>query len=215
MKEENRTDEEVQAILTNSELDDNAKTQAIKDLVGKSFVPTAKFNAEKQNTKAQLDAYNTLKAEYDTFKESKMTEEEKKAEQDRLKEERYQKANLAMSRMCAETVFAKAGFKEEDYSEILDNIVTEDPEKTKGDAEAICNLMSKQKKAIEKNITDKIAKGIGKPPAGSDTTYKNDDELEKYKEALKNAKEKNDFAKEAYYTRLIQQAEREEDNKEE
>ena len=197
MKEENRTDEEVQAILTNSELDDNAKTQAIKDLVGKSFVPTAKFNAEKQNTKAQLDAYNALKAEYDTFKESKMTEEEKKAEQDRLKEERYQKANLAMSRMCAETVFAKAGFKEEDYSEIL------------------CNLMSKQKKAIEKNITDKIAKGIGKPPAGSDTTYKNDDELEKYKEALKNAKEKNDFAKEAYYTRLIQQAEREEDNKEE
>ena len=126
MKEENRTDEEVQAILTNSELDDNAKTQAIKDLVGKSFVPTAKFNAEKQNTKAQLDAYNALKAEYDTFKESKMTEEEKKAEQDRQKEERYQKANLAMSRMCAENVFAKAGFKEEDYSEILNNIVTED-----------------------------------------------------------------------------------------
>ena len=125
-------DEELNQILTNSELDDAGKAEAIKTLVGKSFVPTSKYNTEKQNTKAQIDAYNTLKNEYETFKQSKMTDEEKQAEKEKQMQEQYQKANLTISKMYAENTFAKAGFKEDDYKGILDNIVTVDPEKTKG-----------------------------------------------------------------------------------
>ena len=121
-------------------------------------MPTSKYNTEKQNTKAQIDAYNTLKNEYETFKQSKMTDEEKQAEKEKQMQEQYQKANLTISKMYAENTFAKAGFKEDDYKGILDNIVTVDPEKTKDLAELICNTMLKQKKDIEKAITDKIVK---------------------------------------------------------
>ena len=46
-------------------------------MVGKSFVPTKKYNDEKANTKAQTDALNALKTEFETFKQSKMSDEEK------------------------------------------------------------------------------------------------------------------------------------------
>ena len=64
-----------------------------------------------------------------------MTDEEKQAEKEKQMQEQYQKANLTISKMYAENTFAKAGFKEDDYKGILDNIVTVDPEKTKGLAE--------------------------------------------------------------------------------
>ena len=60
-------------------------------------MPTSKYNTEKQNTKAQLDAYNALKSEYDTFKQSKMTDEEKQAEQARLQLEENQKIKTRLN----------------------------------------------------------------------------------------------------------------------
>lgn len=199
-------DEELNQILTNNELDDVGKADAIKTLVGKSFVPTSKYNTEKQNTKAQIDAYNTLKNEYEAFKQSKMTDEEKQAEKAKLMQEQYQKANLTISKMYAENTFAKAGFQEDDYKGILDNIVTEDPDKTKGLAEIICNTMLKQKKDIEKAITDKIVKNNPKPPAGNDDGSGNETDIEKYQKLYADAQKRNDYSKMAYYTRLIQES---------
>lgn len=171
-------------------------------------MPTTKYNAEKQNTKTQLDAYNALKAEFDTFKQSKMTDEEKQAEQAKQMQEQYQKANLTISKMYAENTFAKAGFKEDDYKGILDSIVTEDPDKTKGLAETICNTMLKQKQDIEKAITDKIVKGTKTPPAGNDNNQGKASDVENYKKLYADAQKRGDYGKMAYYTRLVQEAQK-------
>lgn len=171
-------------------------------------MPTAKYNAEKQNTKTQIDAYNALKSEYDTFKQSKMTDEEKQAEQAKQMQEQCQKANLTISKMYAENTFAKAGFKEDDYKGILDSIVTEDPDRTKGLAETICNTMLKQKADIEKAITDKIIKGTKTPPAGNDNNLGTESDVEKYKKLYAEAQKTRDYAKMAYYTRLMQEAQK-------
>lgn len=204
-------EEELVGILSNSELDENGKADAIKEFVGKNFVPTTKYNDEKIKTKTQIDAYNTLKAEYETFKQSKMTDEEKQEEQARLMKEQYQKANLTISKMYAENTFAKAGFKEEDYKGILDSIVQEDPDKTKNLAETICNTMLKQKADIEKAVTDKIVKGTKTPPAGNDNDAGSESDIQKYKKLFEEAQKRNDYAKMAYYTRLVQQAQNKED----
>lgn len=140
-----------------------------------------------------------------------MTDEEKQAEQARLMQEQYQKANLTISKMYAENTFAKAGFKEEDYKEILDKIVTEDPDKTKGLAETICSTMLKQKDYIEKSITDKIVKGTKIPPAGNNNDEGSDSDLEQYKKLYAEAQKRNDYAKMAYYTRLVQEAQNKEE----
>ena len=174
-------------------------------MVGKSFVPTTKYNTEKQNTKAQVDAYNDLKEEFEKFKQSKMTDEEKQVAQAKKMQEQYQKANLTISKMYAENTFAKAGFKEEDYTGILDSIVTEDPDKTKGLAETICNSMLKQKEDIEKAVKAKIIKGTQTPPAGNDNDAGSESKIDQYKRLYEEAKKANNMVNMATYTRLIQE----------
>lgn len=180
-------------------------------MVGKNFVPTTKYNAEKANTKTQQEALNALQAEYDAFKESKMTDDEKVKEQAKKMQEQYQKANLTISKMYAENTFAKAGIKEDDYKEILGNIVTEDPEKTKGLAEIICNAMLKQKSDVEKSFKEKITKGTPTPPAGNDNDSGKDSKIENIRKMFDEAQKRQDFAKMAYYTRLMQEAQRNEE----
>lgn len=137
-----------------------------------------------------------------------MTDEEKIAEKEKQMQEQYQKANLTISKMYAENTFAKAGFKEDDYKGILDNIVTEDPDKTKGLAETICNTMLKQKADIEKAITDKIVKGTKTPPAGNDNGSTAESDVEKYKREYVEAQKRGNYGKMAYYTRLMQEAQK-------
>lgn len=199
-------DEELGSILENAELSNEAKQEAIKALVGKNFVSNEQYNKANAKTKTQLDAYNSLKAEFDTFKESKMSDEEKQAETQRKMQEQYQKANLTISKMYAENTFAKAGFKEDDYKDILSSIVNEDPEKTKGLAETICSTMLKQKADVEKAMKDKIIKGQTPPPAGNDNDKGSGNEIENLKKLYQEAVDKNDFQKMAYYTRLVQEA---------
>lgn len=137
-----------------------------------------------------------------------MTDEEKIAEKERQMQEQYQKANLTISKMYAENTFAKAGFKEDDYKGILDSIVSEDPDKTKGLAETICNTMLKQKTDIEKAITDKLIKGTKTPPAGNDNNSGTESDIENYKKMYNEAHKRGDYGKMAYYTRLMQEAQR-------
>ena len=178
-------------------------------MVGKSFVPTSKYNTEKANTKAQLDAYNALKTEFDTFKQSKMTDEDRQAEQAILQSEESQKIKLRLNEMTAKNIFSEAGFKKEDYEGLIASVVQEDEQKTKTLAETICNTMLKQKQDIEKALTDKIVKGTKTPPAGNDNGSGTESDVEKYKKLLAEAQKTNDFGKMAYYTRLVQEAQRE------
>ncbi len=137
-----------------------------------------------------------------------MTDEEKQAAKAREMQEQYQKANLTISKMYAENVFAKAGIKEDDYKGILDNIVTSDPEKTRGLAETICNAMAKQKEDIKKEITSQIVKNTKTPAAGNTNTTDGENKVEEYQKLLNEAQKVGDFTKMAYYTRLIQEENR-------
>ena len=66
--------------------------------------------------------------------------------------------------------------------------------------------MLKQKKDIEKAITDKIVKNNPKPPAGNDDGSGNETDIEKYQKLYADAQKRNDYSKMAYYTRLIQES---------
>lgn len=167
-------------------------------MVGKAFVPTAKYNAEK----AKLQ---TVSTEYENFKQSKMTDEEKQAELIKSQLEENKKIKLQLNKMSAENIFSKNGFKEDDYKDILEKIVGEDSKITSDLAESICNSMLSQKKEIEKNITEKIAKSTPKPDAGEEDSGKTD--VDNYKQLLQEATKRNDYIKMAYYTRLIQEKE--------
>jgi hypothetical protein len=197
-------EEELQKILANADLDDTKKAEAIKSYVGNNFVPTSKYSDKVKEVETITTEKNNLSTEFDKFKQEKMTEEEKKTEQARKEAEANEKMMLEFSRMKAENIFAKAGFKEEDYGSILDSIVGTDLEKTKTLAETFCNTLVKQKADIEKQVKDKIVQGTKNPPAGNDNGG-NDSDLDKYKKLYAEAVAKNDFVNMSYYTRLIQE----------
>lgn len=170
-------------------------------------MPTSKYSDKVKEVETITTEKNNLSTEYEQFKQSKMSEDEKKAEQAKKEAEANEKMALEFSKMKAENIFAKAGFQEEDYSSILDTIVTADLEKTKTLAETFCNTLLKQKEAIEKEVKDTIVKGTKNPPAGNAGENK---ASSNYQKLLDEATKKNDFVNMAYYSRLLQEAKKEE-----
>lgn len=159
-----------------------------------------KFTDEK---KKLTDSYSALQEEYTNYKESKMTEDEKKIEASQKLEKDYKDLCLKYNRKSAEKIFAASGFQEEEYSEILEGIVGENEETTIKTAQSICDVMTARKKDIEKDIKTKVAQGTPKPEAGDAGTAPNKKEdLEK---KLEEATKKGDYVKMATYTRMLQE----------
>ena len=87
-------EEELNQILTNEELDATARAEAIKNLVGKNYVPVKKHTDAINKLKTD---YDTMKTEYTQFKETKMTDEEKQAEL--IKQERPMNTAMLLIRI--------------------------------------------------------------------------------------------------------------------
>lgn len=190
-------EEELNKILSNEELDQTARVEAIKAIVGKDYVPVKKHT----ETVNQL---NNVKTEFNQFKEEKMTDEEKQAEAIKLEREKSNKQSKMLSQLFAENVFSKAGFKEDDYKEIIPSILKEDPEETKSLASVICNTMLNQKKAIENQVKEQIIKGQ-KKPEGGDNPDDGVTQLDKLKTAYAEAEKNGDMVAMAGLTMQMQQ----------
>lgn len=196
-------EEELNAVLENTELDNTAKADEIKKIIGNNFVTQKKFNDEKAKT-AQVEAnYNALNAEYTDYKKSKMTDEEKRiAEQEAiLAENKLLKTNYAKAE--ASKIFASAGMAEESYTEIVNKIATDDAEQTKTLASLIAGTFTSQKENVTKSIATQIAKSTPKPESGTNSnSVDNTIELQKsYEDAVK----RGDYLNMARYQRIMQE----------
>lgn len=202
-------EEQLNEILSNEELDNEAKQKAITKLVGSNFVDRDKYNEVKESTTTQQEAYNTLKAELDTLKESKMTEEEKVKARELAKDNEIKAIREQLNEATARSMFADAEIDKEVYEELLPSVVKEDTELTKATVTSVCNSLKKQREAIEKKFTDKLIKNTPTPPAGNDNDKQKPEEgeIEKYKKLLKEARKNGNYTDMGYYTRLIQETE--------
>lgn len=194
-------EEELNQILSNEELDTEARAEAIKKIVDNNYVPR---DVQKKTKDEWKTKYANLETEFNQFKEAKMTDEEKQEEAIRIEKEKSQKQSKMLSQLFAENVFSKAGFKEDDYKEIIPNILQEDPEETKSLASVICNTMLNQKKAIENQVKEQIIKGQ-KKPEGGDNPDDGLTQLDKLKTAYAEAEKNGDMVTMAGLTMQMQQ----------
>lgn len=194
-------EEELSQVLSNEELDDEAKTAEIQKIIGSKFIPQKKYNDLKEETSK---AYGLLQQEYNDYKQSKMTDEEKKQEYVSKLENNYKSVKLELNKKTAENIFVGAGLSEEDYSEILEDIVGEDTEKTVKLAQTICKTMSNRQEKQKEALKKKIAEGTPKPDAGEGSAEVKDNK-EKIQAALQDATKRGDYVKMAYYTRILQE----------
>lgn len=203
-----KMEEELVKILSNTELDDTKKAEEIQKAVNALYVPATTVAEERKANKEALankdKAFANLTAEYDEYKQSKMTEEEKKQEEIRKKDEAYNNALRRLSKSTAINIFANAGIQEEDYQEFIDDIVEIDEEKTKSLAEKICDTIVRQKKEVAEKIKKDIVNGTTPPPTGN-AGYSQKTKTEEYQQLLDNAKKNNDMTNIVYYQRLIEE----------
>ena len=198
-------DEELKELLG----EETEKIEAIKKMVGEKFVPTSvlteRLNKEKENTKKFQDANVELQKEYDDFKMSKMTEEEKAKALQVKADEENKKIMKELNEYVARTIFSQNNIAKEDYEDLLGTIVSTDKERTQAVAESICSIINKSKDENMQKLKSSVIKNQPKPEGGNDNTNGKTSTLEMYEEALEKANKEHDIVKIATYTRLVQE----------
>jgi len=107
-----------------------------------------------------------LKKELKELQEKNMTAEEKlKLELEKAAESQAQ-YKRELSKLRAREIFVTAGLSEEDYTPLIDIVVSEDEEVTKVRAKSMVDVIAAQKKAVEKTVKAELLKGTPKPEPG-------------------------------------------------
>ena len=147
------------------------------------YVPLAKYTDLETKNKANLQLYNDTKTKLDGIESSNTNQENdfsKRVTELEKNNLEYQK-RLAKSEV--EKVFAKNSISEEDYIDLLEEIVSTDEEKSVKMAEKMVTMMNKKiKEDVQKGIEEKI-KQSGRLPDGENSG--NSDEVKTYLENFK------------------------------
>lgn len=140
-----------------------------KALIGKTLVdpetlPKSVTKETFDKTASELAKY---KRELRELKEKSMTDEEKlQLEMDKATnlQSQFQKE---LAKIRAKEIFVEAGLKAEDYSLILDSVVTENEDTTQTRAQSMVKLITAQRKAVEESVKAELLKNTPKPEPGS------------------------------------------------
>lgn len=148
---EGMTLEEVNAALADKTyVDPNTLPKSVnKDVFDRTASELAKANKElKELRESSLSADEKLKLELEKAAQSQIT---------------FAKE---FAKLQAKEIFVNAGIKEEEYSSVLDMVVSEDAEVTKTRATSMVGLIAAQKAALDKTLRAELLKTTPKPPGG-------------------------------------------------
>lgn len=163
-------DEELSNVLGNEELDSNAKAEAIKKLIGDNYVPTKKYSDDVANVKKEnkqlKDDIKTMNTEIEGYKNSQLTDEQKK--QKELDDIATTKRDLAIERsqIQAEKILSKVVTDDKELESLVKGISSEDIEATKVLATNLVETITKQKEATEAKIREELINDAPKPTGG-------------------------------------------------
>lgn len=196
--------EQIENVLNDDTISQENKAEEIQKVLGPLFIPKNKFNDVNNELKNVKSQYSNLNTEFEDFKKSKMTEEEKQASY--LQEiENQKKENAIMkSKLGVKELFINNGFKinenDSELNETLENIVSEDYDKSIKLATNFLNILSKTKENTEKETTTNLLNKTPKPNYGGEINISN---IDLYNEKLNEAIKNKDSIAQATYSRLI------------
>lgn len=174
--------EAIEQVLSNEAYTTNEeRVEALSKELATLVIPKDKFNEQAsrlKKTESELSSsqanLSTLQSEFDEFKKSKMTEDEKKAaEMQEL--EAAKKANaIEKSSLAVQKLLFQNGIEVKDddveLKETLETIVSEDYDKSIKLATSFISLLNKTKEQTAKDTTTKLLNETPKPVGGSGTS---------------------------------------------
>lgn len=168
-----------------------------RNLVDPATLPKS---VEKSLFDKQASQLAAARKELEDLKKSGMTDDEKmkKAIEDaNAKEKEYLKK---LNRLEVEKLFVADGLKEEDYKDLIDDIISDDAEKTTKFANNLLTMIKNQKSATEQSVRAEVQRNTPRTPSGTSTESGKD-----YAKMIEEAQMRGDFSAVAYYTRLAEQ----------
>ena len=107
-----------------------------------------------------------VKKELGELKNNNLSDEEKVNAAIAAADARANEYSLKMNRLDVEKLFLADGLTEADYADLIDDIVSEDSDKTIKLAKSLLAVVKSQKSAAEKSLRAELLKKTPKPPAG-------------------------------------------------
>ena len=205
--------EEIEKVLSDETLTTNEeRVDAIAKSLATLMIPKDKYNDLNAKYKTVESNYTNLSTEYDDFKKSKMTDDEKReAELKQLEVDK--KANaLKKSELAVKGLFLDNGIKVTDedteLKETLQNIISEDCDKSVKLANNFITLLNKTKEQTKNETTTKLLNDTPKPIGGTQSANPVD-KVEELKKQLEQAVKDRDVLKQTELTTQIFMAEQE------
>ena len=182
--------EELVKILGNEELKSNEeKVDAINKLLAESTIPKDKFNDTSAKLKEAEEKLTSMTNDFEEFKKSKMTDEEKKNAERETMQNQLLKYQLDLNRLEVEKIFESNGLTQEDYKDIEANIIGKDRETSIASANAFVNILKRNSEKVAQTTKQDLLKDTPAPIGGNGGTksISNIEELQNaYSDALKN-----------------------------
>lgn len=150
---EGMTIEEINGILAN------------KQFVDPTTLPKSVEKSVFDKTASEL---SKVKKELAELKATTMSDDEKVNAAIAKAESKEKEFTAKLNRLDVEKLFVAEGLTEADYAELIDDIVSEDAEKTMKLANNVLSMVKSQKSAAEKALKAELLKKTPKPPAGDD-----------------------------------------------
>jgi hypothetical protein len=168
-------EEAIQQVLSNEAYTtDEERVDAIKKELAKLVIPKDKYNDLSNRLKNTESEYATLQAEYDDFKKSKMTDDEKRESEKKAFDEQVRQNAIAKSDLAVQKLLLQNGIEiKDDDNELKDTlatIVSEDYEKSIKLANSFISLINKTKDQSAKETTTKLLNETPKPIGGLDSS---------------------------------------------
>lgn len=168
-------EEAIQQVLSDETYTtDEQKVEAIKKELAKLVIPKDKYNALSDRLKNTETEYTALQTEFDDFKKSKMTDDEKRESERKAFEEEVRQNKIAKSDLAVQKLLLQNGIeiKEDDteLKETLATIVSEDYDKSIKLANSFISLINKTKDQSAKETTTKLLNETPKPIGGLDSS---------------------------------------------
>ena len=160
-------EEELGNVLANEELDTNARLEAIKKLIGDNYVPTKKYSDDVANVKKEnkqlKDSIKEKDTEIEGYKNSQLTDEQKRQKDLEEIETTKRTLNIERSQIQAEKILSKVVDDEKELKSLVEGISSEDIEATKMLANNLVNTITKQKEAAEAKVREELINNTPKP----------------------------------------------------
>ena len=203
--------ESIESVLNDESLTTTEeRVEAISKALATLVIPKDKFNDVNNKLKTTETNLTSLQNEYDQFKLSKMTDDEKN-EAERKKLELDKKANaIKSSELAVKGLLLDNGIKVNDddieLKETLQNIISEDCEKSVKLATSFISLLNKTKDQTVKETTTQLLNSTPKPIGGTNSSS-SVSKMDELKQELKTAIENKDTVKQTLLMTQIFQEE--------